>query len=59
MGNDSNIRGNPKTIAEDIEIPDPASDPTYENAFTIGPTITIASGYTVSVPVNVHWRIFD
>tara|TARA_B100002019_G_scaffold3971_1_gene3295 strand:- start:6648 stop:7088 length:441 start_codon:yes stop_codon:yes gene_type:complete len=59
LGNDSNIRGNPKTIAEDIEIPDPASDPTYENAFTIGPTITIASGYTVSVPVNVHWRIFD
>lgn len=59
LGDNSNIRGNPKTIAEDIEIPDPVADPTYENAFTIGPVITIASGFTVSVPVNVHWRIFD
>ena len=59
LGDNSNIRGNPKTIAEDIVIPDPTSDPTYENAFTIGPTLTIASGYTVTVPSTVIWRIFD
>ena len=59
LGTYSNIRGNPKTIAEDIEIPEPSTDPTYENAFTIGPTITIASGFTITVPNTVIWRIFD
>ena len=59
LGDSSNIRGNPKTIAEDIEIPDPATDPTYENSFTIGPSLTIASGFTVTVPNTVVWRIFD
>ena len=59
LGAGSNIRGNPKTIAEDIIIPDPATDPTYENSFTIGPSLSIASGYTVTVPNNVVWRIFD
>ena len=59
LGAGSNIRGNPKTIAEDIIIPDPATDPTYENSFTIGPSLSIASGFTVTVPNNVVWRIFD
>lgn len=59
LGSNNNIRGNPKTIAEDLSIPTPASDPTYENSFTIGPNITIASGYTVTIPSGVSWRIFD
>ena len=59
IGGGNNIRGNPKTIAEDIIIPDPATDPTYENSFTIGPSLTIASGFTVTVPDTVVWRIFD
>ena len=59
LGAGSNIRGNPKTIAEDIIIPDPATDPTYENSFTIGPSLSIGTGYTVTVPNNVVWRIFD
>lgn len=59
LGDNNNIRGNPKTIAEDIIIPDPSSDPSYENAFTIGPALTIASGYTVTIPNTVVWRIFD
>jgi len=59
LGDANNIRGNPKTIAEDIEIPNPATDKTYENSFTLGPKIRIASGFTVTVPVGVNWRIFD
>ena len=59
LGDANNIRGNPKTIAEDIEIPNPATDKTYENSFTLGPSIRIASGFTVTVPVGVNWRIFD
>ena len=59
LGDDSNIRGNPKTIAEDISVPAPSTDKTYENSFSLGPEITIASGYTVTIPTNVHWRIFD
>jgi len=59
LGDANNIRGNPKTIAENIEIPDPSTDKSYENSFTLGPTLTIASGFTVTVPVGVDWRIFD
>ena len=59
LGNANNIRGNPKTIAENIEIPAPATDKSYENSFSLGPAITIASGYTVTVPTGVDWRIFD
>ena len=59
LGDDNNIRGNPKTIAENIEIPAPATDKSYENSFTLGPNLTIASGYYVTVPTGVHWRIFD
>ena len=59
LGDFNNIRGNPKTIAEDIEIPAPATDKTYENSFSLGPKLTIASGFTVTVPVGVNWRIFD
>ena len=56
---DANNIGDPKTIAEDIEIPNPATDKTYENSFTLRPAIRIASGFTVTVPVGVNWRIFD
>lgn len=59
LGDYNQIRGNPKTIAEDLVIPDPASDPTYENAFTVGPKITIASPYSVTIPNTVTWTIFD
>ena len=59
LGSYGNIRGNPKTIAEDLEIPEPATDPTYEYSFTVGPIITIASTYTVTIPDGVNWRIFD
>ena len=59
LGDNNNIKGNPKTIAENIEIPNPATDKSYENAFSLGPTITIATGYAVTVPVGVDWRIFD
>tara|TARA_B100000965_G_scaffold33430_1_gene24711 strand:- start:2266 stop:2706 length:441 start_codon:yes stop_codon:yes gene_type:complete len=59
LGDNNNIRGNPKTIAENIEIPNPSTDKSYENAFSLGPTITIATGYAVTVPVGVDWRIFD
>lgn len=59
LGDNNNIRGNPKTIAEDIEIPNPATDKTYENSFTLGPVLSIATGFTVTVPVGVNWRIFD
>ena len=59
LGDANNIRGNPKTIAEDIEIPNPATDKTYENSFTLGPAIRIASGFTVTVPSGDNWRIFE
>ena len=59
LGDYNNIRGNPKTIAEDIEIPPPATDKTYENSFSLGPALTIASGFSVTVPVGVSWVIFD
>ena len=54
------IRGNSKTIDEDIEIPSPSTgDYTYENAFTVGPVITISSPYIVTVPDGVRWEILD
>jgi len=59
LGDYNNIRGNPKTIAEDIEIPAPATDKTYENSFSLGPSLTIANGFSVTVPVGVSWVIFD
>tara|TARA_B100000683_G_scaffold219396_1_gene215979 strand:+ start:47 stop:487 length:441 start_codon:yes stop_codon:yes gene_type:complete len=59
LGDNNNIRGNPKTIAENLEIPDPATDKSFENAFSLGPKLTIASGYFVTVPSGVNWRIFD
>ena len=59
LGDFNNIRGNPKTIAEDIEIPDPSTDKTYENSFSLGPTLTIANGFSVTVPSGVSWVIFD
>ena len=59
LGDGNNIRGNPKTIAEDIEIPDPTTDNSFENSFSLGPKLTIASSYTVTVPNGVNWRIFN
>lgn len=58
LGTYSFIRGNPRIITEDLEIPDPAVDPTYQNAFTKGPIITIDTGYSVIVPSGVVWSIF-
>tara|TARA_B100000035_G_C20990758_1_gene550049 strand:- start:690 stop:1133 length:444 start_codon:yes stop_codon:yes gene_type:complete len=59
LGDYNQIRGNPKTIAEDIVVPAPGTDPTYENAFSVGPSITIANSYSVTIPDTVTWTIFD
>ena len=45
------IKGNGRTIEEDIIIPAVNLDPPYafEYSFTVGPTVTVASGYTLTV----------
>ena len=53
------IKGNGKTIEEDIIIPAVNLDPVYsfEYAFTVGPVCTIASGYTLTVGEGVSYVV--
>ncbi len=53
------IKGNSKTIDENITIPAVTEDPIYafDNAFTVGPSVTISSGYTVTVGLGVDYTI--
>ena len=53
------IKGNGRTIEEDITIPAVTEDPVYafEYAFTVGPACTIASGYEVTVGQGVSYVI--
>ena len=55
LGEFSLIKGNGRTIEEDIIIPAVNLDPVYafEYAFTVGPACTIASGYEVTVGEGV------
>ena len=59
LGEFSIIKGNGRTIEEDIIIPAVTEDPVYafEYAFTVGPACTIASGYEVTVGEGVSWVI--
>jgi len=53
------IKGNGRTIEEDISIPAVTVDPVYsfEYAFTVGPVCTIASGYTLTVGQGVSYVV--
>ena len=59
LGEFSLIKGNGRTIEEDIIIPAVTEDPVYafEYAFTVGPACTIASGYEVTVGEGVSYVI--
>ena len=57
IGEDSVIRCNPSTIAENLTIgPVANNDAKYTNGFTCGP-ITIQSGYTVTIESNAAWSV--
>ena len=53
------IKGNGRTIEEDIIIPAVTVDPkfAFEQAFTVGPVCTITSPYEVTVGEGVAWTI--
>ena len=53
------IKGNSKTIDENISIPAITEAPVYafDNAFTVGPIVTISSGYTLTVGLGVDYSI--
>ena len=53
------IKGNARSIEEDIIIPAVNLDPVYafEYAFTVGPVVTIASGYTLTVGEGVSYVV--
>ena len=53
------IKGNPRTIDENISIPANTESPvfSFDGCFTVGPTITISSGYTVTVGLGVDYTI--
>ena len=55
------IKGNSRSIEENIQIPAITDTPLYafDNAFTVGPTITITSGNTVTVGLGVDWTIVE
>ena len=59
LGEFSLIKGNGRTIEEDIIIPAVTEDPVYafEYAFTVGPACTIASGYEVTVGEGVSYVV--
>ena len=59
LGEFSLIKGNGRTIEEDIIIPAVNLDPVYsfEYAFTVGPVCTIASGYTLTVGEGVSYVV--
>ena len=57
IGEDSVIRCNPSTIAENLTIgPVANNDAKYTNGFTCGP-IEIQSGYTVTIESNAAWSV--
>ena len=57
IGEDSVIRCNPSTIAENLTVgPVANNDAKYTNGFTAGP-ITIQSGYTVTIESNAAWSV--
>jgi hypothetical protein len=53
------IKGNARTIDEDLIIPAVTEDPpfAFEYAFTVGPTVTITSGYTLTVGQGVSYVV--
>ena len=53
------IKGNGRSIEEDIIIPAVTVDPkfAFEQAFTVGPLVTITSPYEVTVGEGVAWTI--
>ena len=53
------IKGNGRNIEEDIIIPAVNQDPpfAFEYAFTVGPVVTVASGYTLTVGEGVSYVI--
>ena len=53
------IKGNSKSIDENIVIPAITETPAYafDNAFTVGPIVTISSGYTVTVGLGADYSI--
>ena len=55
------IKGNSRSIEESISIPAITESPVYafDNAFTVGPVITITSGNTVTVGEGVDWTIVE
>ena len=57
IGEDSVIRCNPSTIAENLTVgPVANNDAKYTNGYTAGP-ITIQSGYTVTIESNAAWSV--
>ena len=53
------IKGNSRSIDENIDIPAISESYAFDNAFTVGPVITISSGYTVTVGEGVDWTIVE
>tara|TARA_X000000368_G_scaffold159950_1_gene126047 strand:+ start:828 stop:1532 length:705 start_codon:yes stop_codon:yes gene_type:complete len=53
------IKGNARTIDEDIDIPANTESPifSFDGCFTVGPSVTISSGYTVTVGLGVDYTI--
>jgi hypothetical protein len=53
------IKGNGRNIEEDIIIPAVTEDPpfAFEYSFTVGPVVTIASGYTLTVGEGVSYVV--
>jgi len=61
LGSYGLIKGNARTIDNNIAIPANTESPlfSFDNAFTVGPVITVASGTTVTVGEGVDWTIVD
>ena len=60
LGEVNLIRGNSKTIDQNLIIPFTTTDQegyAFENSCTVGPIITISSGYTVTVTEGVTYEI--
>ncbi len=53
------IKGNSRSIDENIIIPATSETFAFDNAFTVGPIITISSGNTVTVSEGVDWTIVE
>jgi len=60
LGDYQLIRGNARTIEEDLIIPSNSEvNYGFEYAFTIGPEITISSPYTLTIPDGTTYTIVD